>query len=162
MTRNEKKLLTEIERLKKELKKKKKYGLVLSPLNITTAKLNLMKNKHQIIPLLLSLALAHLAGLIGSLFTASSITTWYAGIAKPGFTPPGWLFGPVWLTLYTFMGIAAYLIWRERRHEAARFALRLYGAHLPVNALWSIVFFGRRDIGLGFVCRGLERGTVAP
>lgn len=110
-----------------------------------------MKNKHQIIPLLLSLALAQLAGLVGSLFTVSSINTWYTGIVKPGFTPPGWLFGPVWLTLYTLMGIAAYLIWRERRHEAARFALWLYGAHLLVNALWSIVFFGLHDIVMAFL-----------
>lgn len=107
-----------------------------------------MKNKHQIIPLIISIALAQLAGLIGSLFTAPNIATWYVTLVKPGFTPPGWLFGPVWLTLYTLMGIAAYLIWRQRRHEAARFSLWLYGVHLLINAFWSVIFFGLHDIAM--------------
>lgn len=110
-----------------------------------------MKNKHQIIPLLISIALAQLAGLIGSLFTTPNIASWYVTLVKPGFTPPSWLFGPVWLTLYTLMGLAAYLIWRERKHEAARFSLWLYGVHLIINALWSVIFFGLHDIAMAFL-----------
>ncbi len=84
-----------------------------------------MKTKHKIIPLLIFIILAQLAGIVGSIFTTPNIATWYATLVKPGFTPPNWLFGPAWITLYTLMGIAAYLIWLERRREAARFGLWL-------------------------------------
>jgi tryptophan-rich sensory protein len=101
---------------------------------------------------LISIALAQVAGLVGSIFTSPAIPTWYAGLAKPAFTPPGWLFGPVWFILYTFMGIAAYRIWRERDLEPAAVpALWLYLIHLLLNTLWSVLFFGLKDVGLALV-----------
>lgn len=110
-----------------------------------------MKNKQKILALIISIAAAHLAGLIGSIFTAPNIAGWYAALTKPSFTPPDWLFAPAWLVLYTLMGIAAYLVWRKRNHEEARFSLWLYGAHLAVNALWSIVFFGLHDVAMALL-----------
>lgn len=85
----------------------------------------------------------HMAGIIGSVFTTSSIPTWYAGLEKPWFTPPNWLFAPVWLTLYTLMGISLYWIWQKGpSKENVRSALLVFFGQLVINAIWSIVFFG--------------------
>ncbi len=81
------------------------------------------------------------AGAIGSVFTVSSVSGWYATIPKPAWTPPSFLFGPVWTLLYVLMGIAAFLVWRARKARRA-FSLGVFFAHLVVNALWSLVFFG--------------------
>jgi translocator protein len=77
---------------------------------------------------------------------------WYAGLAKPAYTPPGWLFGPVWITLYLLMGVAAWLVWRrglDRRDVRA--GLGIFLVQLALNALWSPVFFGAQSIGGGAI-----------
>jgi benzodiazapine receptor len=61
--------------------------------------------KANITKLIISIAVCQAAGLVGSVFTAPAITGWYASLVKPAFNPPGWIFGPVWTTLYTLMGI---------------------------------------------------------
>ena len=92
------------------------------------------------------------AGIIGALFTTPSIPTWYAGLVKPPFNPPGWIFGPVWITLYAMMGIAAYRISQlGLRKPAVRSAVFLFLVHLLINTIWSIIFFGGQNIALGFV-----------
>ncbi len=102
--------------------------------------------------LLISLALPQLAGLIGSLFTSSSIPTWYAAINRPSLSPPNWVFGPVWTTLFILMGIGFYLVWKKwavlpwtKRQK--RLALVLFGVQLVLNTLWSIIFFGLQNPG---------------
>ncbi|MDD3497914.1 MAG: tryptophan-rich sensory protein [Candidatus Moranbacteria bacterium] len=104
----------------------------------------------KIIALIFSVAIAQLAGIIGSFFTSSSVRTWYVDIIKPQWNPPAWLFGPVWITLYTLMGVAAYLIWQQKDQPGAKIALVVYGIHLALNALWSIIFFGLKNPGLAF------------
>ena len=92
------------------------------------------------------------AGFVGSLFTASSVSTWYAGLLKPALNPPSWVFAPVWTTLYVLMGIAAFLVWQhgwERREVRA--ALAVFAVQLALNALWSVVFFGWRAPGAAFM-----------
>ncbi len=102
--------------------------------------------------LLISLIAPQLAGLIGSLFTAPAVGGWYAALDKPAITPPGWLFGPVWITLYILMGISVYLVWSKRRQEKkVKPAVNLFWIHLLFNAGWSIIFFGLRMPGLAFV-----------
>lgn len=101
--------------------------------------------------LVISILIAQTAGAIGSIFTAKSIPTWYAGIEKPFFSPPNWLFGPVWVALYALMGIAAYLVWQKRQTAGAKQGLWLYLVHLAANALWSVIFFGLQNPGLAFV-----------
>lgn len=108
------------------------------------------KPMKKITPLILSVLIAQSAGLIGTIFTASSITTWYATLIKPEWTPPSWLFGPAWITLYTLMGIAAWMIWKQRKKPAARSALKVYGAQLVLNSIWSPLFFGLQNPGLAF------------
>ncbi|MCX6686216.1 MAG: tryptophan-rich sensory protein [Methanoregula sp.] len=102
--------------------------------------------------LLLCIALPLLAGAIGSLYTMSSIPTWYATLNKPAFTPPNWVFGPVWTTLYIMMGISLYLVVRGGLDAApVRQGVFLFAAQLVLNTLWSIAFFGMRSPFLGLV-----------
>jgi len=102
--------------------------------------------------LVISLLICQCAGIIGSLFTARSIPTWYAFINKPTFTPPNWVFAPAWISLFTLMGIAAFLVWRKGMHTlGVKRALSIFLLQLGLNSLWSIVFFGGRSIQGGLV-----------
>lgn len=102
--------------------------------------------------LLLFIVLAQSAGLLGSLFTFSAIPTWYAALEKPFFSPPNYLFGPVWTTLYTLMGISAYLVYRRYQFgKKAKLFWQVYWAQLILNTFWSILFFGFKEPGLAFV-----------
>ena len=96
--------------------------------------------------LVISVAVAGLAGVAGSFFTVSEIPTWYEGLVKPALNPPGWLFGPVWALLYLLMGISLWLIWKSDAAEKSR-AMWLFAAQLALNAVWSPVFFGTHSIG---------------
>ena len=69
---------------------------------------------------------------------------WYASLQKPGWNPPSWVFGPVWTALYLMMAIAAWLVWRR---VGWRSPLWLYVSQLALNAAWTPVFFGAREIG---------------
>ncbi|HEU0080959.1 MAG TPA: TspO/MBR family protein [Candidatus Paceibacterota bacterium] len=92
---------------------------------------------------------AELVGIVSSLSMGDSLSTWYAFLEKPVFSPPSWVFGPVWTILYALMGIAAYMVWRKRHgHNRSHLALRLYWAQLMFNFLWSIAFFGMRNPAL--------------
>jgi len=96
-----------------------------------------------IVKLVISIIACQCAGLIGSLFTTPAITTWYATLQKPPFTPPNWLFAPAWITLYLLMGISAFIIWRRGLDNRwAKQALIVFLIQLVLNALWSIAFFG--------------------
>jgi benzodiazapine receptor len=102
--------------------------------------------------LIIAIIVSELAGIIGSVFTAPSIAGWYAGIVKPAINPPAWIFGPVWTTLFAFMGIAAFLIWKkglERRD--VKIALGIFLVQLVLNTLWSILFFGLRSPGAALI-----------
>lgn len=84
---------------------------------------------------------------IGGAVTATSVGSWYAGLAKPSFNPPGWVFGPVWTVLYFMMAFAAWRVWRARDLAGARAALGLWALQLALNLCWSLIFFGARAIG---------------
>lgn len=85
-------------------------------------------------------------GAIGGLATAESVRDWYPTLAKPAWTPPSWLFGPVWTTLYIFMGVAGWLVWKAEPSVTRNRGLILFNVQLVANALWSPVFFGAREI----------------
>jgi benzodiazapine receptor len=96
---------------------------------------------------IVSILICQLAGIIGSVFTVSSIPDWYEGLNKPWFTPPNWLFGPVWITLYTLMGISLYVIWNKGLdNKDVRSAIAVFGLQLGLNSAWSIIFFGFQNI----------------
>lgn len=100
--------------------------------------------------LLIALILSQSAGIIGSFFTISVIPTWYELLNKPSFSPPNWIFGPVWTILYTLIGISLYRI--LIKHEKETFwSVKLFLFHLFLNAIWSPVFFGLKNLGLAFL-----------
>jgi len=107
--------------------------------------------KKSILPLLISILIVFSFGFIGSFFTTPSIATWYAFINKPLFSPPNWIFAPVWTLLYILMGISAFLIWKKRDNLKTKPALIFYGIQLILNALWSIIFFGMHNPGLALL-----------
>lgn len=94
----------------------------------------------------LAVALCQAAGALGVLVTETGEGSWYQALDRPSFTPPGWLFGPVWTLLYTLMGIALYLVWRRRREDGARLALGVFALQLVLNAAWTPLFFGAREL----------------
>jgi translocator protein len=96
-----------------------------------------------------SVVVCEAAGIAGSVFTISAIPSWYAALQKPWFTPPNWLFAPVWLALYFLMGTALYLLWGKRSQSGA--ALAAFGVQLVLNITWSAVFFGAHELFYGFV-----------
>ncbi|HEX8591299.1 MAG TPA: TspO/MBR family protein [Candidatus Paceibacterota bacterium] len=98
-----------------------------------------------------AVVICELAGVIGSLFTRSSIDDWYQYLERPSFAPPNWVFGPVWTLLYALMGIAAFLIWKAPQSAAQRVALTLFVVQLALNTLWSVIFFGLRNPGLALL-----------
>jgi len=105
-----------------------------------------MKNSN-IVRLVSSIALCFAAAALGSLFTMTQIATWYAGLHKPTFSPPNWIFGPVWTILYILMAIAMYLVWNYKtknrvEHESRTTGLLYFFIQLTCNSLWSIIFFG--------------------
>ena len=91
-----------------------------------------------------------LAAGLGSLFTMGSLGSWYAGLAKPSWNPPNWIFGPVWTALYAMMAVAGWLVWR-RGGSQSRIALRWFAIQLALNVGWSAVFFGLQLPGLAFL-----------
>lgn len=97
------------------------------------------------LPPVVSIAIALAVGAVGGWATASSVTTWYATLAKPAFNPPNFLFGPVWTALYVLMAVAAWLVWRAGPADGRRrTALTLYAVQLALNLAWSLIFFGLR------------------
>lgn len=115
--------------------------------------------------LIISIVISEFAGIIGSVFTSTSVAGWYSGIIKPALNPPAWVFGPVWTTLYALMGISLFLIWSsydeasEDKKKRIKIALILFGVQLALNTLWSIIFFGStsltinglNNIGIAFI-----------
>jgi len=115
-------------------------------------------NLNNFFKLVIAIAVSELAGVIGSVFTISAIPTWYAGLVKPALNPPGWIFGPAWITLYALMGIAAFLIWSSyakasegQAKRQIKIALGVFGIQLFLNAIWSIIFFGLRNPFWAFI-----------
>jgi len=94
----------------------------------------------------IAVSLCVLIGFLSSIATQTSISTWYVTLKKPSFTPPNWLFAPVWSILYILMGIAAGIVWSKGfYHKWVKTALYHFGFQLLLNAAWSIFFFGMRN-----------------
>ncbi len=93
-----------------------------------------------------------LIGILGTPFTISVIPTWYASLNKPFFSPPNWIFGPVWTILYLLMGVAFYLIlkkgWKKKGVKSAGI---FFLAQLALNFLWTPIFFGLKSPLLGLI-----------
>ena len=92
-----------------------------------------------------------LVSAIGGAITATSVGTWYQALQKPSFNPPDWVFAPVWTTLYVFMAIAGWRVWRSERTESRQKGLIVFAVQLGLNLAWSFLFFGLQRIGLALV-----------
>lgn len=108
-----------------------------------------MKN---ITRLFLSISICLLTGGLGSLVTTPSVSTWFPTLIKPSFSPPNWLFAPVWTILFILMGISAYLIWdKGLKKKVVKEALLIFVFQLFLNFLWSLFFFGLHQPFLAFL-----------
>lgn len=101
------------------------------------------------------------ASIIAALVTAPNIPAWYAGLTRPAFAPPNWLFAPVWTTLYAMM---AYAVWRvlglAPGTPGRAGALAAFAVQLVLNAAWTPVFFGLHSPRGGLVVIGLLLVTI--
>jgi benzodiazapine receptor len=106
----------------------------------------------KIVRLIFSVSVCLLTGFLGSFATRDSITTWYAQLSRPSFTPPDWTFGVVWPVLYVMMGISAFLIWNvgiDKRR--VKVSLGFFALQLILNGLWTPIFFGLHLIGFALL-----------
>jgi tryptophan-rich sensory protein len=106
---------------------------------------------NDILKLVASVMLCQVAGFLGSLFTTPAIPTWYQTLNKPFFTPPNWIFGPVWISLFVLMGISLFLVWRKSDHPQFKPALLFFSVQFILNILWSAAFFGLKSPLLGLM-----------
>lgn len=88
---------------------------------------------------------------IGAAVSAPAVDGWYADVPKPSWTPPSWVFGPVWTTLYAMMAIAASLVWVSRNGDDVFCPLSAFAVQLCLNLAWSVCFFGLRSPLLAFL-----------
>ena len=107
-----------------------------------------MKSWPQIGMLALSLGVCFATAWFGSRFMPGE---WYSQLQKPSWTPPNYLFGPVWTLLYILMAVAAWMVWRQSGIAGARLALSLFIIQLVLNGIWSWIFFGMHKVGLAFI-----------
>ena len=111
---------------------------------------------------ILAVGVCYVAAAVGSVFTALSVNTWYAGLAKPPFTPPGWFIGAVWTVLYLLMGISLFLVLDEDRDRPeVKWGISLFSVQLGLNVIWSLLFFGLRSPFLAFIGILLLWGAIA-
>lgn len=104
-----------------------------------------LRGRHCWLGLVAWLAVSFSAAALGSLFMPDA---WYAGLRKPSWNPPGWVFGPVWTVLYSAMAVGAWLVWQRGGFAAQRRPLALFCVQLALNAAWTPLFFRMHWIGV--------------
>jgi benzodiazapine receptor len=108
-------------------------------------------NRNQVLNFTMSIAPPLLVGAIAGMFTSKAIPEWYASLNQPSFSPPNWVFGPVWTALYILMGISLFFILRLPPDAARRRAIWIYCIQLFLNFCWSFLFFFFKNMGLALV-----------
>ena len=97
---------------------------------------------------------------LGSKITKSSVDTWFEALNKPWFTPPNFVFNPIWAFLYFTMAVAAWLVWRHFESGLRRKALTVFMLQLTLNLGWSVLFFGMQRIDLALAELTILQGFV--
>ena len=106
----------------------------------------MFNNKY--LSLMLIVLITFLASAIGGVVTSIYKEPWYSQIIQPSFSPPAWVFGPVWTSLYILMSIAIWFNWITHKDSKT---IKIYFLHIFFNAIWSIIFFGFHQISLAFL-----------
>lgn len=101
--------------------------------------------------LIISILIPLIVGLLGSIFTSSSVDSWYISLNKPSFNPPSYLFAPVWTVLFVLIGISFYFVWSKDFGSNKILTLGIYSLDLILNLLWSVLFFGLKNPFLAFI-----------
>ena len=109
-----------------------------------------MKISHTI-KLIVSLFLFLFVGAVAGMFTSQAVPIWYASLNRPSFSPPNWVFGPVWTTLYILLGISFFLIWKEEATKDRDLAIKVFSIQLFLNFAWSFLFFYFNLIGAALI-----------
>lgn len=110
-----------------------------------------MKHKNLWISLVAFIIICLLVQIFASIWTRETVSTWYPTLFKPSWTPPNWVFGPVWSILYILIAVSGWLIYKAEFSRKRSIALWLYGCQLAVNFLWSFLFFSLRSPILGLI-----------
>ena len=102
---------------------------------------------------ILALSAVAVTSILGQIATYPNLTPWYAGLIKPSFNPPNWIFAPVWTTLYALMAFALWRILRAWGTSGTdrRYAIGLFFLLLALNAAWSWMFFWAHSPLLGLI-----------
>ena len=117
---------------------------------VSSARSQPLRRRNQSVVIAVALVLVcEAVGIVGSRFTDTGAGSWYDQLDKPSFNPPGWVFAPVWITLYALLGISAWLVLRTPAGERRATAIGAFVIQLVLNGLWTPIFFGA------------ERATVA-
>lgn len=117
--------------------------------------------KEDLIKLGVSIIGVQMAGILGSVFTITSVESWYAMLEKPAFQPPNWVFGPVWTTLYLLIAISLFLVWRlDAKKVGRKEALTIFLVQIILNFLWSILFFGLQSPLLALIEISILWGVI--
>jgi translocator protein len=109
------------------------------------------KKSHPLVPFLICQTLCFVVAFVGSQASMTGLQAWYPSLNKPAFTPPGWIFAPVWAALFFLMGIALWQVWRSEASNARSRGLALFGVQLTLNGLWSWIFFAWNKLPLAFI-----------
>lgn len=109
-------------------------------------------NTITVIKLAISVIICQVAGLSSALFTMPAVNSWYQAINKPFFTPPNWVFAPVWVLLFLFMGVSLFFVWRAEPEDGdKKVAVAVFVFQFMLNILWSFMFFGLKSFLGGFI-----------
>jgi translocator protein len=80
-------------------------------------------------------------GFLGSFFMKGSLDSWYTTLHKPSFTPPNYLFGPVWTILYITIGISFWIILSKQTEMKNHLPYKIFALQLFLNSIWTFLFF---------------------
>jgi benzodiazapine receptor len=108
-----------------------------------------VSRRRDVLGLVAFVVLCFGVSVLGGRATLTALTDWYPALRKPAWTPPAWVFGPVWTLLYPLVAVAGWLAWREGR---SRRTTLLFLLQLGLNAAWPWVFFGERRPDLALAC----------
>ncbi len=106
---------------------------------------------QNIFKLAASLLLPLSVGALAGMFTSQAVPTWYATLNRPSFSPPNWIFGPVWTILYVLLGISFFLIWKQETAKARDLAIKVFLIQMLLNFAWSFLFFYFNLIGAALI-----------